>query len=219
MKLPLFINERNKYPAGAIMFALSYTIYYLTNHFPARTPVELNMTWIDLNTPFIPLSVLIYISEYIFFAFIFIGLKRAHVINQYLYSFFGLQLISCIIFVVFPTTYPRDQFPIPTDTPAYLQAIWSWLRTQDTPNNCLPSLHVSSVYLSSFVLWDDGQKTKFWITLIWGTAIALSTLTTKQHYVADIVAGLMFALAHYWYFHRVHYYEPTESFEKGYPVT
>lgn len=207
MTLPLFVTRRNKYLTGALMYGISYYLYYIINHNPLFAPQPLALTWIDQNTPFMPWSVLIYISEYIFFAFVYIMLSNYNNINKYLYSYFMLQVVSCTIFIFYPTIYPRDAFPIPTDLPQWLQTTWVWLRSQDAPTNCLPSLHVASVYLSVFVFRTDGQKKLFWISLVWGTAIALSTLTTKQHYVADIVSGLGLALLSYWWFHHRQSYE------------
>ncbi len=207
MKLPLFVTKKNKYFTGAIMYALGYSFYYLTNHFPYSEQHLLPFTWIDRNTPLVPYSIFIYISEYFYFAFVYILLKNSDNINKYLYSFFFLQAVSCTFFMIYPTVYPRADYPIPTDLPHYVQATWAWLHSVDTPGNCFPSLHVSSVYLSALVFWTDGQKKLFWFTFVWSTFIALSTLTTKQHYVADIVSGLGLAILFYRWFHfRQDYY-------------
>ena len=207
MRLPLFVTRRNKYIAGAIMYAVGYACYYLTNHHNFSEPRQLPMTWVDLNTPFLPLSVLIYISEYFYFAFVYILLRHHDNINKYLYSFFFLQVVSCGIFAVYPTIYPRENFPVPADTPAWLSSIWVWLRHQDAATNCFPSLHVSSVYLSSFAFITDKSMKKFRIFFTWSTLIALSTLTTKQHYVADIISGLIFAMGFYYWFHHKQVYQ------------
>lgn len=207
MRLPLFVTKGNKYFVGSLMFGMSYLFYYFTNHYPYFEPRLLPMTWIDQTAPFVPYSVFIYISEYFFFAFVYILLRNHDNINKYLYSFFLLQVMSCSIFLAFPTTYPRENFPVPTDLPNYVQATWAWLRHIDTPGNCFPSLHVSSVYLSSFAFWTDGQKKTFWVFFIWATMIALSTLTTKQHYVADIISGLGLAILFYRWFHLKQEYQ------------
>ena len=183
------------------MYGLGYMFYYVTNHYPYFHQHYLPLTWVDRNVPFLPYSVYIYISEYFYFAFVYILLNNYNNVNRYLYSFFGLQIVSCLIFAIFPTVYPRQNFPIDPDLPIWLQATWTWLRHVDAPGNCFPSLHVSSVYLSAFVFWTDGQKKKFWIFFAWSTTIALSTLTTKQHYLADIVSGLSLALAFFYWFH------------------
>jgi membrane-associated phospholipid phosphatase len=212
MALPLFVNKTNKYVAGSMMYGLGYLLYYLTNHHPSFTPRYLPMSWIDWHTPFLPYSVLIYVSEYFYFAAVYILLNNYDNINKYLYSFFLLQATSCTVFIIFPTIYPREFYPVPTELPMWLQSLWTWLRIQDAPTNCFPSLHVSSVYLSSFVFRTDGQKKTFWVFFIWATAIALSTLTTKQHYLADIISGLSLALVFYWWFHLQQEYEVAQKY-------
>ena len=207
MKLPLFVTKGNKYVVGSLMFGLSYFFYYVTNHYAYAEHNYLPMTWIDRHVPLVPYSVLIYISEYFYFAFVYILLRQHDNINKFLYSFFLLQVFSCTIFAVYPTVYPRENFPIPSDTPAWLMATWAWLRHVDTPGNCFPSLHVSSVYLSAFAFWTDGQKKMFWVFFIWSTLIAMSTLTTKQHYLADILSGLGLAILFYRWFHLKQEYQ------------
>jgi membrane-associated phospholipid phosphatase len=206
MTLPLFITRGNKYVAGAIMYAVAYALYYVTNHFPMVEPTLLPFTWIDQNTPFLPWTVLIYMSEYFYFAFVYILLKREDNINQYLYSYFVAQIIACFIFAVYPVTYPRELFPVPTDIPQWLQGMWAWLRVADAPTNCLPSLHVASCFLSAFAFITDKQKKLFWTFFIWSSAIAVTTLTTKQHYVVDVITGIALASAtYYWFHHRQRY--------------
>lgn len=221
MKLPLFINRENWFIAGALMYGIGYICYYVTNHNTLFEPVTLPHTWIDRNAPFVPETILIYMSEYFYFVFVYLTLRNYRNINQYLYSFFSLQVFSCLIFVIYPTIYPRDAFPVDQVEPEWLKNTWIWLRNQDAPTNCLPSLHVSSVYLSAFVYRTDGTATSqkprmlaFWIFFIWGTFIALSTLTTKQHYLADIVSGLGLAWIFYWWFHHRQQYFEAHSFIK-----
>jgi len=66
----------------------------------------------------------------------------------------------------------------------------------DEPNNCFPSLHVSISFLASFVMWRKSRIEGVFF-LIWSAAISISTLTTKQHYVADIIGGTLIAIFFY----------------------
>jgi membrane-associated phospholipid phosphatase len=115
--------------------------------------------------------------------------------------------VSVLIFFIWPTVYPREQFPLPQDLNALTYYVFNYLRHADAPTNCCPSLHVSSVYLTSFLYLDE-QRGKFPFFFGWGTLIALSTLTTKQHYLIDVVAGLMMAIVVWWIFYRVMSYRP-----------
>lgn len=205
--LPIFMTKENKYSIGFMLAVVAVLMYLASNHYHFFTPQLLPMYWIDTVVPFLPNSVWIYISEYVFFAVVYVTCKDMVNLNKYFYSFLVLQLTSVLIFFVWPTTYPRELFPLPDDLNAFTYYAFSTLRMTDTPANCCPSLHVSSVYLSAFIFLDD-QRKKFPFFFIWGTAIALSTLTTKQHYLIDVVMGFLMAVSTYWIFHKYISYRP-----------
>ena len=205
--LPIFLNKTNKYPYGLLMFGLAALLYLPSNHIHFFEPQLLPMWWVDQVMPFIPETVWIYTSEYIFFPVVYLTCKDLVNLNKYFYSFLVLQAVSVLIFWVWPTTYPRELFPLPEGLDTLTHFVFSSLREADTPANCCPSLHVSSVYLSSFIFLDE-QKKKFPFFFLWATAIAFTTLTTKQHYLVDLLTGLVMAVLSYWIFHKyVPYYD------------
>jgi membrane-associated phospholipid phosphatase len=206
--LPLFLTREKKYPVGWAMFAFAAGVYLIVNHFHFTPPQELPRSWIDLAVPFLPNSFWIYLSEYLFFTAIYMTSSDMTNLNKFVYSFVVLQITSCLIFWFWPTTYPRALFPLPDDLNTLTRYAFSSLRTTDTPASCCPSLHVSSCYLSTF-LYIDEQRKYFPLFFIWATAIAISTLTTKQHYLVDVIAGFFMAVAHYWVFHRWMQYRKT----------
>jgi membrane-associated phospholipid phosphatase len=199
--LPLFIGKENKFFAGALLFVIASTLYLTSNHLHFLPPQLLPMSWVDLATPFWPNTVWIYLSEYFYFIIIYALIQDGLNLNKYWWAFFGLQLVSVGIFLAWPTTYPRDQFPLPNDMNAITHYAFASLRETDTPANCCPSLHVSSVYLASFLFINE-QRKRLPFFFIWGSLIALSTLTTKQHYLVDVVTGFMMAVLFYWLFYR-----------------
>jgi len=101
---------------------------------------------------------------------------------------------------------PADVLELDVNKPEDLDALTYYafgnLRIADSPANCAPSLHVSGVYMSSFIFLDE-QREKFPFFFTWATCIALSTLTTKQHYFIDIATGFLMAVIMYWIFHRL----------------
>jgi len=200
--LPLFLTRETKYFYAIVVGFLTLILYMSANHFPLIPPRELPLSWVDRMTPFMPNTVWIYASEYIFFFAAYIVGRDFENLNKYLYSFLALQIVSVMIFFVWPTTYPRGDFPLPQDLNALTYYLFSSLRHADAPTNCCPSLHVSSVFLTTFLFLDE-QKGKFPFFFLWGSAIAISTLTTKQHYLIDVATGLMMAVLFYWVFHRL----------------
>ena len=203
MTLPLFLTAKNKLHMVVPFFVMGGGAYMLTNHFQFFTPQLLEMTWLDQMIPLLPASVWIYLSEYPFFLVVYANIKDYDNANKYLYSLLSLSFTSALIFAVWPTTYPRDLFPLPADGVDPLTRLaFTILREADQPTNCCPSLHVSSVYLSVFLFLDD-QKKKLPFFFVWGTLIAISTMTTKQHYWVDVVSGFGLAVIFYLVFHRV----------------
>src|SRR5262249_6337477 len=70
---------------------------------------------------------------------------------------------------------------------AYLLVdFYYWL---DLPYNCFPSLHVSNVFLVSFFL-RKFKKGMGWILFPLSFLVAFSVVCVKQHYVADVLAGM-----------------------------
>lgn len=206
--LPLFIHSSNKYLMGFCLTVLAAFLYLSTNHIHLFAPQLLPMTWIDRATPFIPQTVFIYLSEYLLFFMVFLFCRERENMNRYAYAFLSLQTTSVVIFTFWPTTYPRELFPLPQDLDQLTWLVFGSLRDTDTPASCCPSLHVSSVYLSSFMFLSE-QRRKFPFFFLWATAIAVTTLTTKQHYLVDVVTGFLMSVIFYWIFKNlVTYREP-----------
>jgi membrane-associated phospholipid phosphatase len=120
-------------------------------------------------------------------------------LNRAIYAFTVLLLSCVLVFWLWPTVIARDLFPAPPTLDPYTGVVLAALRQADTPANCFPSFHVASVYLACFLLSSEGRW-KFLFFLIWATAIAVSTLTTKQHYFADVVSGFTLAVILYYAF-------------------
>lgn len=186
---------------GFMMFGVAYVLYYLTNHHPLFEPGRLNLLWIDHQIPFLPWTLWIYLSEYVYFTVIYLIAKDLENINKYLYSFFFTQAFSCLIFLLWPVEYPRELFPLPDTLGDFTRGAWLMLRAHDTAINCLPSLHVSTVFLSAFLFLEE-QREKFPFFMGWGILIAISTLPTKQHYFIDVIAGILLSFVGYFVFYK-----------------
>lgn len=188
-----------------ILIVMNTFLYMTSNHFQIFEPQLLRMTWLDQWVPFTPYTVWIYLTEYILFFAVYWTCKDERNLNRYAYAFLAQQAFSVVIFWIWPTVYPRELFPLPSSLDPLTYFAFEYLRLTDSPTNCCPSLHVSSVYLSSFMFLHEQPK-KFPYFFVWATAITLSTLTTKQHYAVDVGAGILVALVFFWLFSKqVHY--------------
>jgi hypothetical protein len=112
MTLPQVVRPDNKVFVGVTAFIVCAVTYLTSNHFLINIPTLLPMTSLDLAIPFIPQSVWVYITEYLFFLMICITAKDILNLNRYLYSFAFQQSTAIFIFILWPTIYPRERFPL-----------------------------------------------------------------------------------------------------------
>ena len=64
------------------------------------------------------------------------------------------------------------------------------------PYACLPSMHVAYSVITGFMGAMIARSVGLrWFHILLAAGIAVSTLTLKEHYVADAVAGILLGLA------------------------
>jgi len=193
----LGILESKKTVVGLMIFIFCESCYSFTNYLTnTMDPHVLPFSSVDHAVPFFPLSVWIYLSEVIICVAAFYTARDVRNIARYVGSLISITILAVICFMFFPTVFPRLHFPLPADVDQYTLGLFNWLRRVDYPTNCLPSLHVCYSYLASFVFLQE-QRSKFPFYFTWATLIAISTLTTKQHYFLDVVVGSLFAFSTY----------------------
>jgi membrane-associated phospholipid phosphatase len=64
----------------------------------------------------------------------------------------------------------------------------------DRPGNVFPSLHVAQTSTLAFLLYRDRPRLGVF-TIALAALLALSTVTTKQHFIADVISGYALAFA------------------------
>jgi membrane-associated phospholipid phosphatase len=220
MTLPLFIH-RNNYIFMALLCGLAFFFgYEVPNHFHLYPPQQLRLTEFDRWVPFMPWSVLVYTSEYFLFATAYFALDDDENRNRYIWAYFGVLAVGAVFFVFFPTTYPRAEFPLPTNINPFIYSVFNSLRRFDDPSNCFPSMHVTCCYITAFAFLPRNEsRKKFWIYFIWATLISASTLPTKQHYLADVMGGLVLSISGYWVFFKKVRYVPLSEYTARFRAT
>ena len=142
---------------------------------------------------FWPLSAWIYWSDY---ALVFVAFQRCRAPGttaRFVYALAALVVVGTGVHWLWPTVYPRELYPLaPDGTGGITGYLFARFRAADTAASCMPSLHVAASYLAAFAALEGGRRHAGWL-VVWATAIFASTLTTKQHYLVDGVAGLALA--------------------------
>jgi membrane-associated phospholipid phosphatase len=144
---------------------------------------------LDDSIPFVEWTIWLYHSQFFFLLLTIHLIKRAENVTRVFYAMAGASLLSFGVFLIYPTTIARD---VQTGSGLSERAL-QFLYAVDPPTNCLPSLHVALATLAALALLSE-RKWAGLFALIWAALICLSTMTTKQHYVVDVIGGLLIAM-------------------------
>jgi hypothetical protein len=140
--------------------------------------------------PFVEWTIVPYLSICLFFgASFFVGRDRA-ALERHVASLLLVLTISIACYAAFPL---RFQFARP-ETSGAIGLLFDLLTATDLPYNRAPSLHIS-VLVILWVRFAPHLSDAWRLALhLWFAAIGISVLTTYQHHVIDIPAGLAAAL-------------------------
>lgn len=193
------LTHQNKYVYIPVLTGIFLVFYTVCGAISYQNASLLPMLALEESIPLMPWTIWIYIVLYPIYLFSAIfSFKTEAQMNRNLYSFVLLMLLSCACFLIFPVTYPRDYYPLPLDN-ELTTMIFRGVRKLDKPSNCLPSLHVGLCYLFALGFYHENKR-KFKVSLFLSTIIAISTLTTKQHYIYDIIAGFLLSFIIFLFF-------------------
>lgn len=154
---------------------------------------------LDRLLPLAPTWALVYGALYAFLIVLpVVVVQRAELIRRTVWAYLTVWTVAYICFLLYPTVAPR-----PDTVMGKGFAVWGlrFLYDADPPYNCFPSLHVAHSFVSALASYRV-HRTLGFVAISCASLVAISTLFTKQHYVADIVAGTLLALAAYAVFLR-----------------
>ena len=174
----------NKFKTFIIICIVYVCCYAFLNNIVFFSPTELFLFNFEKQIPLMPNFIWIYLSVAIMVPMVFFFTKDNFLAKKFIWSFNVLIATSFICFLFFPTIYPRHNYPTNSEI---LHFFWVNL---DQPVCCFPSLHVGGAILAAVVSW---YQRKFYY-IVWAILIAISTLTLKQHYFIDVMAGSSIAI-------------------------
>ena len=142
--------------------------------------------------PFLPWTIWIYFSF-----FIFIG-STVFRVDDKLFARFVISsalaaTIAWSIVLLLPISFNRPD-PSLMDSELY-RRLFTFVHNADPSHITFPSLHVGVTWICTILLWEQpGRMWRFGL----GVAISLSTLTTKQHLISDVIGGIALAWLSVW---------------------
>lgn len=144
---------------------------------------------LDRLVPVQPAWAVIYLSYFVFPFLTVLVIRQEELIRRTFLTWLAVWITGYACFLVYPTVLPRPAGELgPGFFAWFLQGVWA----ADAPRNCFPSLHVASPFVAALAIWRVHRGTGLAVGA-WAALIALSTLFTKQHYVADVIAGIFLA--------------------------
>jgi membrane-associated phospholipid phosphatase len=173
---------------GCLWFALVYGGCDAITALRA-TRFRIHFDW-ELNLPFVPETVLVYMSIYALFLtapFILRGRQELLALAITL----NLEILAGGVgFLLVPTNLA---FIPPLDCGAF-PSLFRFADRLNLTHNLLPSLHVALSTVCVAVYARHAGRFGRCGLWIWAGAIAVSTLLTHQHHVLDVVTGVALAL-------------------------
>ncbi len=152
-------------------------------------------TALDRAIPFLPWMIVIYFGCYIFWIVNYILCVRQEPEHtwRFLSADFLAKLVCLFFFLAFPTTNTRPEITGHSVWEELMRFLY-WI---DTPDNLFPSIHCLTSWFCYIGLRGKRQVSAGYriFSCLFAVAVFLSTLTTKQHVLADVAGGVLLAEA------------------------
>jgi len=181
----------------AVLLSLLPFYFVIADLTRDRTPYSPEVA-LDRALPLQPTWTLVYLSIYAFVYLPLLVVRQEALFRRAVLAYLMVVIVAYAGFLVYPTDCPRAAEVIG-------EGFFAWsLRLSyslDPPYNCFPSLHVAHSFVSALTCYRVHRGVGFAAGL-WASLIGLSALFTKQHYVADVIAGIFLACAAYVVFLR-----------------
>ncbi|WP_158978414.1 phosphatase PAP2 family protein [Cellulophaga sp. L1A9] len=175
----------------AALCTLVFSVLYNVNAWYASTLdyVPSFVFSIEKYIPFVSWTVVPYMTSGVFFILVFFLCKTMEELRVLTKRILFICLVSGIFFLLFPLKF---SFVKPETTPILFDFFFQFIKKVDSPYNEAPSLHIAF----AFVFWSVFRNLKnSWrhVAAVWLVLLGLSTLTTYQHHLLDVVTGAVLA--------------------------
>lgn len=194
--LVAFLAFRTLLASALVSLApLYFVIGELTRDRPAYAPEVA----LDRALSLQPGWMFVYGSLYVFVVLLpLLVVRQQELFRRAMQAYLTVMIVSYVGFLLYPTVAPR-----PADVVEGGFAAWSLrlVYSLDPPHGCFPSLHVAYAFVSALTCYRVHRGVGAAAGL-WAALIGVSTLFTKQHYVADVIAGTLAAYVAYVLFLR-----------------
>ena len=191
----LLVDWRHKLAAGLVNLLVWMAGYFPLNAWQSRAEHYFDIPLTPLDAlPLVPWTIFIYSSSVYNNALGLFLLPSRRAAWRYLGALLCAYMINFLFFFLLPTNSIDLRAEAAAALPG-MSEMWRWqfelTHNADGPYNCFPSLHITNCVVVALVHWRGPWR--YWM-LGWAALIAISTLTTRQHFFYDIPSGIAVAV-------------------------
>lgn len=187
-----------RYGLALVIAGLALSSYkWIGDETTGRAQLNL-LTPVDTAITFLPWTIWLYLPLFVFnFHYAVWAIEGRNIYLRTMASLVFGWFIAYPIFWLWPAAYPRPEVPMDGSIASVMLSL---LQRFDPPTNTFPSLHVVDMACVSMGVWRFSER-RGRFAILAAIPCALSILTTKQHFLADLIGGVAVAsAAHYFAF-------------------
>lgn len=144
----------------------------------------------ELQFPFIPEFIWLYLSMYVLFLIPPFALSTAE-LKKLAKELIAATIFAGTVFLLFPARLGFER-TLPSDD--FSRAIFQGLFSVDHPFNLVPSLHVVYSTAICLAIMSRANKSLRLCLMTWLLLLTASTILVHQHHLLDVITGVLLAL-------------------------
>ncbi len=163
-------------------------LYFLTNRIHAPSTWFFQDTWLDKYIPLVPYFIIAYVCLYPYILITIVLMWDTPLSTQFFTCFSIAAWTAALMWYVAPAGIVRHR----RLGPDFFSQMIVWLYEHDQENNTIPSSHVFYSLICSYFLMLAYPHVQLLFVVV-GILISISTVFVKQHHLADILGGIVWA--------------------------
>ena len=202
-----------------LLYILGFLFLYSSGYFITQSVIKTSefelLTEIDKLIPFMPEHIWIY---HTLLPAIVVTMTVLVNKQKVFFNVFWASIICAVTLNIFYATFPVF-YPRPELIPSTLSGLVLELTHRiDAAHNTFPSGHVTFAWLMFLGVTQIKETVNLYgiklLYLLWSIGVILSTLTLKQHFIVDAIAGIILATTSFFlvkaFINTFHLYETNQ---------
>lgn len=191
-------REERREKLNWFLFMIGYFAagYLATNWVSSQRTAFLDLSLpFERAIPFVPAAIFGYLLVYLSVLLVFIAIDDRDDWHHTVVSFLVATSAAYLLFLLLPVRMTMR--PDLSGAAGAATTATRFYYLIDLPYNCFPSLHVTYPVLASLVAWRRHPLLR-WVFAAMALAVAISVVLVKQHYLADVLGGVINGGTSFW---------------------